>query len=368
LRFAGLAASIVLGLMVSPKFAFAKEKPGAEKEKPGAEKMEKEDEKRDEKKDAKKKDEKSGAMKDTAAAAKGRMYRFKGEKKMGGAAGQQMSLLVEDPFTGKSETLAVPNNDPTKKEYDPLTAVADVVKKLKPGDIIDVETEKQKGRAVVTAVSKAKVEPGEELPNGYVFVEQDEVEKNGMPSITVTLRKFGREVKVGVPFKKDDEYKDAKWEPDPKIDYVVRRLQSGAVVEALVRKGNPPMLAEIYEYRPPEKGTFVGVKDVEYNNWPAAGFEIKAADGTTITFTLDGTEVTKNGKTIYQPNPQQFAAVKRIKPDSEVEVRYRLEGRMWMLRDIKVVSPPATAKKSGKTAPKDEAKTAEKTKDDAKKS
>lgn len=356
LRFACLTAFIALGLLLSPQFVLARDKPGAEKP-----------EKNQENKEAKKTEENPSAVKDGAAPA-GRIYRFKAEKKTGGAAGQQMSLVVEDPFTGKSESLLVLNNDPSKKEYDPITAVADVVKELKPGDLIEVETEKQKGRTTVARVARADIAPGEESPNGFVFVEQDENDKNGMPSVTVTLRKFGRTVKVGVPFKKEKDNRDAKWEPDPKIDYVVRRLQSGTVVEAMVRKGNPPMLTEIYEYRPPEKGTFAGLKEVEFNNWPAAGFEIKATDGTVITFTIEGTELSKNGKTIYQPILQQLAAVKRIRPDTEVEVRYRLDGRAWMMRDIKILSQPAAAKKATKPPAKDEIKTEDKPRNDAGKS
>lgn len=342
----------------------AKGKPGKE---PAAKKSDKAD---DGEMPAEKKDTKATAKTDAKddAATKGKIYRFKAHKKAAVGGAQVMTLTAEDPFTGKTENLAVPNNDPAAKQYDPLTAIADVVNELKPGDIVEVETEKQKGRTLVTSVSKAKVEPGEELPNGYVFVESDESETNGMPSITVTLTKFGRELKVGVPFKKDDEYKDAKWEPDTKIDYVVRRLQAGTVVEALfARRGKGvPMITEIYEYRPPEKGKFVGLKKVEFNSWPAAGFELAAADGTTITFTLEGSEVTKNGETLYVPNPQHLSAVKRLKPDTEIEVRYRVDGRTWIMRDVKVLAPPPkkTGKTSGKTSGDDKTGDDGKMKDD----
>jgi hypothetical protein len=359
-RSAGpVAWLIAAALFCSSPAAFAKDKwddsaKGKSGKQPAAKKADKDDEMPAEKKDAKATEKADAKDVKDDAASKGKIYRFKAQKKGAVAGTQMMTLTVEDPFLNKTENLAVPNNDPASKQYDPLTAVADVVTELKPGDIIEVETEKQKGRTIVTSVSKAEVEPGEELPNGYVFVEQDESEVNGMPSNTVTLKKFGRELKVVVPYKKDDEYKDAKWEPDQKIDYVVRRLQAGTVVEAqFTRRGKGvPMITEIYEYRPPERGKFVGLKKVEFNSWPAAGFELKAADDTTITFTLDGSEVTKNGETLYAPNPQHLAAVKRLKPDTEIEVRYRVDGRTWIMRDVKVLAPPPVAKKSSKTTGK----------------
>ena len=263
--------------------------------------------------------------------------------------------MLEDVFTGKSATFFVPNNDPTSKEVDPLSDVATVLDGLEPGAILDVETEKQKGRGVVKSLAKAEHKPGEELPNGFVFVEtREDRDKSGKASLVVTLSKFGREVQVGVPMVRDDDVRDAEWEPDPRIDRVLRQLQNGDVVEALVKTGRQPTLVELYRYEKPERGKFVGIKDVEFNTWPAAGFEIMDAEGVTITFTVEGTEQSRNGQTIYAPNPQHFQAVKRLKPDTEVEVRYRRDGRTWLMRDIKVLSLPekkAKAPKSGKAAP-----------------
>lgn len=284
-----------------------------------------------------------------AAAPEAKVYRFVGHKPGNASGAQVMVLQVADVFTGKPLTLYVPNNDPAAKEYDPLTAVASAVEGLEKGAIIEVEAEKQKGRQTVTSLAKAELQPGEDRPNGFVFVESKEEKKNGVPSVIVTLKKFGREVKVGVPSRKKD-YNNGQWEPDPKIDSVVRRLQTGMVVEALFRTGRVPMIAEIYEYYPPERGKFVGVKEVEFNNWPAAGFELMAEDGTTVTFTLEGTQTSRNGQTIYAPNPQQLRSIQKIKPDTELEVYYRLDGRTWMLRDIKVLGESPKSSKSGKSS------------------
>jgi hypothetical protein len=289
-----------------------------------------------------------------------KIYRFKGEKKGAAAGTPMMILLVEDVFTGKAETFYVPNNDATSKEYDPLSEVVSLVKELQPGAPIEVETEKQKGRTMVKSVAKADAKPGEELPNGFVFVEQrEDTSKSGATNVIVTLSKFGREVKAAVAMhkstKKDSE---GEWEPDSKVDYQLRRLKGGMVVEATIKPGRTPMLTEIYEYLAPERGKYIGLKEVEFGKGKAAGFEIASDDGTPVTFTIDSTEQTKNGQTIYIPSPQQLASVRKLKKDTPVEVRYRLDGRAWVLRGIRLLGP----NESLATAPKENAEDTEKMK------
>jgi hypothetical protein len=240
----------------------------------------------------------------------------------------------------------VQNNSADSKEYDPLTNVADAVKDLKPGTLVDVTTEKQKGKNVVTAVSKTEIKPGEELPDSYVFVESKEEEaknKGGMGAVTVTLSKYGREVTVGVPMvRSGNDYK-----PDPKVDYVINRAQSGTVVEAKFRKENGrTVISEVHEFRKPERGKFKEMKETEFGEVKAAGFVIKADDGTDITFTLPGRESTKNGQRYMIPDPQALATVQRLKPDTPVEVRYHLAGRAWVMHGIDILTDKTKGSKS----------------------
>jgi hypothetical protein len=271
-------------------------------------------------------------------AAKPRTYKFKATKKgsLGGA--QVMTLVLDDPFGGRGETLPVQNNSADAREYDPLTSVAEAVRDLKPGTLIDVTTEKQKGKNVVTAISKTELKPGEELANSYVFVESKEEPANnnaGGGAVTVTLSKYGREVTVGVPMVRNG----SDYKPDPKIDYVINRAQSGTVVEAKFRNENGrTVISEIHEYRKPERGTFGGLKETEFGEVKAAGFVIKADDGTDITFTLPGRESSKNGQKYMIPDPQALALVQRIKPDTQVEVRYHLAGRAWVMHGIDILT------------------------------
>jgi hypothetical protein len=315
-----------------------KEQPPAMKEKPTREKSSSK--------------EKDKSKEDAAAAeAKPRVYFFKGQKKASLGGAQAMVLQLEDPFNKHVDSLFVPNNDPEKKEYDPQTDVADFVKDLEPGTAVEVQTEKVKGRILVKSVGKADIKPGEDMPNGFIFIDQKMEKTRSGDMVVVTLSKFGREEKFGVPMVKS---KDATgMAPDPKIDYVITKLGGGAVVEATVRKGNPPMITEIYEYKKPEQGKFIGLAETKYHGMPAQGFEITATDGTKIAITFESTEQTKNKEKTYVANPQQLKLVRSIKPDTDVEVRYRVDGTTWVLRDIKPLNAAgasADAKKSGKSS------------------
>lgn len=277
---------------------------------------------------------------------KPKTYKFKSTKKGSLGPAQVMMLVLDDPFGGRGEALPVQNNSADSKEYDPLTSVADAVKDMKPGTLIDVTTEKQKGKSVVTAVSKTELKPGEDLADSYVFVESKEEQptnKGSSGAVTVTLSKYGREVTVGVPMvRSGSDYK-----PDPKIDYVINRAQSGTVVEAKFRKENGrTVISEVHEYRKPERGTFKEMKETEFGEVKAAGFVIKADDGTDITFTLPGRESSKNGQRYMIPDSQALAMVQRIKPDTKVEVRYHLAGRAWVMHGIDVLTDKQAGSKS----------------------
>ena len=63
------------------------------------------------------------------------------------------------------------------------------------------------------------------------------------------------------------------------------------------------------------------------------------SDGTKLRIRLPGTEQYKNGKRIMMPDPAQMAMIRRIKPDSEIEVYTRTRND-YVLREINLISPP----------------------------
>ncbi len=277
-------------------------------------------------------------------AAPAKFYRFKGEKKGGGGDGQVMTLLVEDVFNGKSETFNVPNNEPATGKYDPLTPVADAVKGFAPNDIIEVRTERQRGRTVAVEVSKADVTPGEDRPNGYVFLGWDRQKTgDGDKVMGLKLRKFGREIVAMVPLTKNSATGD--WNPSGQVDYVLGRVQPGEAIEATFKPGKPPVLQEIFEYYPPERGKFIEFTQAQNGGVVTAAFKMTSGN-ETLTISLPGVERQKGATKFLMPDAKQLQLIKRLKPDTEIEVYLR--GRNdYILREIKVLAPPPPA--AGKT-------------------
>lgn len=292
-------------------------------------------------------------MKDKRGGASGKaptskIYFFKSQKKTKLAGAEVTNLIVQDVFSGKKETLVVPD-----------AAVAAAVDGMAEGTPIQVETARKGGKSMVTSLAKADVQPGEEQPNGFVYVSTDEnKDRGGNKTVTVTLRKFGREIKVGVPMWKNTNFEEPTWEPDSTIDGQLQQLEKGEVVAALIKNGRPPMLIAIYPYEPPERGKFVKVKEALYNGAAAAAFEMVAADGTTITVILPGTEKKQGEQKFLQPDMKTWRALQKIKEDTEIEVLFREEGQAYFLIDIKFLEPAdKKASKGSKEAKSEEEKT-----------
>ena len=357
-----LLSLLVVGLAV-PRPAGAQDKPGdkdddkemADKDeddksdKNGKSKADAEDDgDADKGKDKNKSGGKSGRSSKNAKEPQTKIYLLKTQKKGKLNGAEVMSLVLTDVFSGKTETMFVPNSDPKGREYDPLPDVAAAVESIEEGAAVQVEAAKERGKWMISSLSRADIKPGEELPNTYVYVATDESEdRGGNKTVVVTLTKFGREIKVKVPMWKNDEYKDANWEPDPKIDSELRRLQAGEVVDAIIKPGRPPELVEINRFYPPERGKFVGLKETRYDGAVAAAFEMIATDGTTLTITLDGKMQERGPNKVLVPYPKMLSAVKRIKPDTEIIVIYREDGQTMFLRDLRFPKPGDKAASSG---------------------
>lgn len=312
---------------------------------------------------------KNGNSSKNAKEPQAKIYLLKTQKKAKLNGAEVMSVVLTDVFSGKTQTMFVPNSDPKGREYDPLPDVAAAVESIEEGAAVQVEAAKERGKWMISSLSRADIKPGEELPNTYVYVETDEIEdRGGNKTVVVTLTKFGREIKVKVPMWKNDEYKDANWEPDPKIDSQLRRLQAGEVVDAIIKPGRPPELVEINRFYPPERGKFVGLKETRYDGAVAAAFEMIATDGTTLTITLDGKMQERGNTKVLVPYPKMLSAVKKIKPDTEIIVIYREDGQTMFLRDLRFPKSGDKAAASGdKMKPQEKDQDAAGGGDDAKK-
>jgi hypothetical protein len=259
-----------------------------------------------------------------------RLYRFKSHRTTGKGDTASIILSLSDLVSGKTDTLYLATGD---------AALAEAVKKLSPGTPVEVLTERRNGRPTVVAVKDAPLAPGEDRPNVYVLVEWDKKKQvDGKPMMAVKLKKFGREFMAIIPLTHNRQSDD--WAAPGTVEDTLNKVQPGGVLEADIKPGNPPVVRNMVLYRPPEQGKFLEFTQHEMQGGnTAAAFKMLARDGITVTVTLPGTAKVINGTKVLAPDPAQLRKVQAIKPDSEVEITL-MPGDQYILRDIKVLSPP----------------------------
>jgi hypothetical protein len=281
----------------------------------------------------------SGSGKSTEKEADApKLYRFKAAKKGSLGSGPATVLVVEDMITLKPENLYVVGDDSSIKE---------AMSELEAGTPIEVKIERQKGKPVIKSLEKAKLVRGEERPDGFVFVGWDRKKAaDGKMTMGIKLRKFGREVMAQIPLTQNRSTGD--WNPSGRVDYVLGRVKEGDAVMAEITPGRPPILKDISEYYPPERGKFIALAEKEDNDVVSAAIKMTAGDGTELTIALPGVEQVRGKKRVRMPDAKLLEIVRRLKPDTEIEVQLRGQND-YTLHDINVVAtPPDTKKKPSK--------------------
>jgi hypothetical protein len=294
------------------------------------------------------KDQSANAEKSKGAP---KFYLYKGQKTTGKDDARTLVVLVEDLATGKSDSFNVQNTDPASGKFDPVKGVVDFLKDLPVDTPIELRTERVKGRPVVTAVEKASLAPGEEREHMFVLVDWDKkrVGQGGKPMMAVKLKKFGREFVAFVPLVKSKTADD--WAAPWGVEHALGKVRPGETLEVHFQPGSKtPLVKDMMLYRPPERGKFLEFTQKEMESGvTAAAFKMLAQDGITVTVTLPGVEKMQGTTKVLVPDPKQLRAVQNVKPESEIEITLQ-PGDRYILRDIKVLSPPRSeapeAKKS----------------------
>jgi hypothetical protein len=271
---------------------------------------------------------KDKSAKPAKAEAPGKLYRFKSSKQVGKGTTQQTQLVLEDLLSGKTETLVA------------AEGVSDSLKEIEPDTAVEVKTEKHK----VVSVAKADIVPGEDRPGMYVLVEWDKQKTDrGKRVMGVKLKKLGHEITCIIPLSKRPGTDD--WAAPGSVEDTLGKVQPGGILEAKIKPGNPPIVQDLVLYRPPERGKFIKFEEHEMESGTiAAAFKMLEGDGITVTVTLPGTEKMQGAKKVLVPDPRMLAAVKQVKPDSEVEITLQ-PGDQYILREIKVIKVPGASSK-----------------------
>jgi len=254
--------------------------------------------------------------------------------------GKPVMLLGVEPLEGgRTIELVVPNRDMNKDEFDPLPRVAEAVRDCKRGDTLKIEIDDSKPKPYIREAERYKLKPGEQNPRSYVF-ESNYPAKEGRTSYTaVVLSRFDEPRTVAVAQKRD---KDGNMVADPEITSLLETLKTGEVVEAEIKDGGKNgILTSLERYAVPQNGKFVKLSEQEVEGQKAPAVEL-VSDGKDVTVLVPGKLQGKR----WTSEPKVLAAVKKLKPDTEVVYRSReSDGKLW-LKDIE----PAPKEKESKAA------------------
>jgi len=255
------------------------------------------------------------------AADEPQVYRYKENKKVRVQGEEHVVLLVEAPRGGHPGRLVVPNED-GKPKKDLMSAVDG----LSAGSLIQATTQNEKGAPMLQTVASYSTKPGEDTPNGYVFIESKPA-KEGSKDQAVVLSKLGEKTTVAVP-----------GDADASVTDVVQKLKKQDPVWVDLSPGRQPTLLAILPYEEPKTGKLLKVApaDVEGHK----GFEAQIDDNGKITHALIPGKMHNK---VWVTDQRVLSSARRLRAGSEI--RYRVQevsGTTW-LREIQPPPKQETA-------------------------
>ncbi|HWE96308.1 MAG TPA: hypothetical protein VG269_20260 [Tepidisphaeraceae bacterium] len=251
-----------------------------------------------------------------ALAGEEQVLRFKSSTRGKIAAQDHLLVIAEAPKGGKPTRLVVPNK--TADRFDPDPQQANVVKALKPGDLIQVSGDAADGSFTLTSIAPYAFKPGEQTPNGYVFVEVQPA-KAAADHPVVVLSKFGEKNNFLLAADKDGK-------SDPLIESALNTLKAGNSVWADVAPGSPPALVAILPWSEPMGGKLLKVESANVNGQKGNAVQIEAG-GKTIVALVPG----KMQDDKWVTDARVLAAARKLKVGSPVFVRTQEDGdRLWL--------------------------------------
>ncbi len=257
------------------------------------------------------------------------VVRYLGAKE-GRAWGQPVMLVLVAPRQGSgSATLVVPNRDPEARKLDPQPVILDLVKSLKPGDLIQVLTAEIERQRVLRFLRPYEPKPGEDDPNAFTFLKAVEEKAGGRECLAVTLEKDGNSQSVPLPEEKNEQGQLA---PASRLAEQVRKLTDGELVEATVELvGGKIVLKDIKPYKPLVKGRFVKLTDVRQDEQKHLAVEVKLGEESRLLLIPKS----KEDKDAAAREAELTAAAKKLRPGQPVLFRERKDGQQHWLEDIR---------------------------------
>jgi hypothetical protein len=160
-----------------------------------------------------------------------------------------MILSVASRFADNRLDLAIANNDPAATKADPKTALAAVLKTVKPGDFLKVTYTAQEGSLVLSQVEKHTPLPGETDPEAYEFVKQTTAKVGDQDGPAVIFSQADKELTLVVGGKKDSK---GLLVPDAALLVQVKKLRPGDLLNVETTDANGvKYLKTLRPYQPP---------------------------------------------------------------------------------------------------------------------
>jgi hypothetical protein len=193
---------------------------------------------------------------------------------------------------------------------------AAMVKALKPGDYLTLTTEPKFNISYIKTIAQYDLQPGEDLPNAFVFAGMGDSDTAGQALKVYKLGKLGKAL---VPADKTA------------LLTLAARLKEGDVIEAA---GTPSkgalVLSELWIYCPPVTGTVAGVADQTVGETKTTALQLTVGDETK-TLCVPGKTDSKGH---FTPDARLLAAIKGLKTGDTVQAAFHSDGETLWLKAV----------------------------------
>jgi hypothetical protein len=167
----------------------------------------------------------------------------------------QAAVTVANLQSGALTSLFYPGKSSKAKESKPDPKVMDLLKSLKPGDVVNIKGSELDGHHVLTFIDAYKPKVGEDEPGVFVFKGRTSQKIGAQSYAAVNVSKYFQSATVLIPHAKDAS---GKMVPDAALSAEIAKLNVGdAVFVQAEVLGQNVVLRAIQPYQAPLKAEFV---------------------------------------------------------------------------------------------------------------
>ena len=244
----------------------------------------------------------------------------------------------------------IANTNEKKNSYSPLPKVSAFLAQAQAGDLIDIVCIAPKNAndlIQIKSLEPYKAKPGENDPNGYVFVESFTHKTGDKTFNLVTVSKYLQKTTLNIP-----THPDANGDavPDDVLLGIADKLKAGqSVYAAYTGTGDDATLALLAPWANHFTGKFVRLDPsatVDSNGDTGPAVELTDAKGKKVTALIPGTVIGKK----WVANSTVLEKARPLKADADVDFITAASGdkRIWLV-NIQPAKPSTKSQMSDST-------------------